>query len=329
MAWHGLTKVVPVVTREVALPYEMERKPLFVCSPKMRKIADFSVFVASDNGEVIGRPMPDTYVALTNEEFWSVCQDALAGTGAVIESAGTFQSRARRFLTIRLGTADKVEIGGRTFLNRISLLDSVDGTTYFHAVNTSVCVVCANTARMALADAKGEFRFKLKHTKSLHAKIENMEAQVEAMLGVQADFNAALAMAHEHPMSSADARPLFAGWLGEGASSLSTRAVNTVERLEQLARGGGGNRGETLLDAISAVTDFYSHESSGGEAKPGFQWKQHLSSEYGSGARAKVDFIRSVFTLDDKGHATGVATDRIRETSRRGMDLLADYAKSN
>jgi hypothetical protein len=87
MAWHGLTKVVTVVTRAVAFPFEIERKPIFVNSGKLRKVADFSVFVATDNGEIIGKPMADTYSALKNERFWELCQDALAGTGAIVESA--------------------------------------------------------------------------------------------------------------------------------------------------------------------------------------------------------------------------------------------------
>jgi len=327
MAWHGLTKVVPVVTREVALPFEIERKPIFVNSGKLRKVADFSVFVATDNGEIIGKPMADTYSAMTNERFWELCHDALQGTGAIVESAGTLNNRARRFLTIKLNDKS-TEIGGRKFLNRISMIDAIDGTAYFHAVNTSICVVCANTARAVIGDMAGEFRFKLKHTKNFHAKIENMESQIEAMVGVQAEFNAALQMAASEPLVENNARNLFAGWLGTDADKLSTRAVNTVDRLTGLYRGGAGNTGETLLDGVSAVTDFYSHESSGGEDKAGFRWKQFNSSEFGAGARAKTDFLSALF-LTEKGKVRGLNRPAINEMQSRGSKLLADYATAN
>ena len=327
MAWHKKTTVVPVVTREIALPYEIERKPIFVNTGKLRKVPDFSVFVSSDNGEIVGRPMAESYQALTNSQFWDVCKDALSGTGAIIESAGSLNNRARRFLTIKLDD-NAIKIGGREFKNRISLIDAIDGTAYFHAVNTSICVVCANTAAAAIGDMKGEFRFKLKHTKNFHAKIENMESQIESMLGVQAQFNAALEMAANEPLAITGARHLFAGWLGTNAESLSTRAVNTAERLVTLHVKGAGNGGETLLDGVSAVTDFYSHESSGGEENDGFRWKQFQSSEFGAGARAKTDFLSALF-LTEKGKVTGLNRNGMNEMQSRGQRLLADYAAAN
>jgi phage/plasmid-like protein (TIGR03299 family) len=327
MAWHKKTIVMEKVTREAAFPFEIERKPIFVNSGKLRKVADFSVFVATDNGEIIGKPMSDTYSALKNEEFWELCQDALRGTGAIVESAGTLNNRARRFITIKLDDKS-TKIGGREFKNRISMIDAIDGTAYFHAINTSVCVVCANTARMAIGDMTGEFRFKLKHTKNFHTKIENMEKQIESMLGVQAEFNAALEMTANEPLAITGARHLFAGWLGSEAETLSTRAVNTVERLVALHVKGLGNDGETLLDGVSAVTDFYSHESSGGDENDGFRWKQFNSSEFGSGNRAKTDFLSTLF-LTEKGRVKGIDRNGIAEMQKRGATLLLDYASKN
>jgi phage/plasmid-like protein (TIGR03299 family) len=327
MAWHRRTKVVETVTREDAMPFEIERKPIFVNTGKLRKVPDFSVFVSSDNGEIVGKPMAESYQALTNAEFWDVCKDSLSGTGAIVESAGTLNNRARRFMTIKLDEK-ATKIGGREFKNRISMIDAIDGTAYFHAVNTSICVVCANTARAVIGDMTGEFRFKMKHTKNFRARIENMEAQIENMVGVQAQFNAALEMAANEPLGITGARELFAGWLGTNAETLSTRAVNTAERLVALHVKGLGNSGETLLDAASAVTDFYSHESSGGEEKDGFRWKQFNSSEFGAGARAKTDFLSALF-LTEKGKVKGLNRAGISEMQTRGGRLLKEYATAN
>ncbi len=323
-AWHGLTKVVPQVTRELAFPWELKEVPLYVQTGKLTKVPGFKAFVASDDKLLCGKPMAETYQALSNAEFWDTANEALEGTGAVVESAGTIMDRSRRFLTIKLAD-DKREIGGRKFLHRISFVDSIDGTTHFYAVNTSVCVVCANTARMVMGDMAGEFRFKLKHTKGFRAKIEGMNAQIESMLGVRAEFESALEIAASEPLVEDNARNLFAGWLGTDATKLSTRAVNTAERLTALYRGGAGNKGKTLLDGVSAVTDFYSHESSGGEDKEGFRVKQELSSEFGAGARAKTDFLSALF-LTEKGKVRGLNRNGITEMQNRGSKLLADYA---
>ena len=324
MACHGLTIVVPEVTREIAFPFEINRKPIYVNTGKLQKVSGFEVFIADDDNLICGRPMAESYVALTNSQFWATCSEALQGTGAIVESAGTLMDRTRRFMTIKLPD-DATTIGGRKFLSRISLLDSIDGTLRFHAVNSSTCVVCANTARMVLGDHSGEFHFQLKHTSGFISKIEGMENVIEGMIGVQAHFNAALAIAANEPLSVDNARPLFAGWIGEKAKGgLSTRAVNTVDRLVALHRGGAGNKGETLLDGISAATDFYSHESSGGDDRE----KQALSSELGAGATAKTRFINALF-LTSKGRVLDVDRDGIKTMQSHGARLLADYAAAN
>jgi len=326
-AWTGLTNVVDRVTLENAFTWELKEVPLYVQTGKLTKVPGFKAFVASDDKLLCGKPMAESYQALTNAEFWDTANEALEGTGAVVESAGTIMDRSRRFLTIRLAD-DQKTIGGRTFKHRISFVDSIDGTTHFYAVNTSICVVCANTARMVMGDMTGEFRFKLKHTKGFRAKIEGMNAQIESMLGVRAEFESALQMAASEPLAEGNARNLFAGWLGTDAEKMSTRAVNTVDRLTGLYRGGAGNKGETLLDGVSAVTDFYSHESSGGEDKAGFRWKQFNSSEFGAGARAKTDFLSALF-LTEKGKVRGLNRPAINEMQSRGSKLLADYATAN
>jgi hypothetical protein len=52
------------------------------------------------------------------------------------------------------------------------------------------------------------------------------------------------------------------------------------------------------------VTDFYSHESSGGADQPGFRMKQTLSSEFGSASRKKQDFFNSLFSVDKKSNVS-------------------------
>lgn len=72
---------------------------------------------------------------------------------------------------------------------------------------------------------------------------------------------------------------------------LSSRATNTVDRLLELHTRGAGNKGESLADAFSAVTDYYTHFSSG---KVENVYKQVLSSDYGAGQVAKNDFWKIV-----------------------------------
>ena len=297
MAWQGLTKVVPVVQYEDAFPFEIERLPLLMANDT--PLEGWSFFRCSDDGKPAGVPVSESYSALTNARFWEVVQNSVGGTNAIVESAGTIYDRCRRFVTVKLGTdVDDFTVGDRQFKNRFSILDSIDGSTNFYGVNSSTCVVCANTFAVVMGDTSGEFRFKIRHSKNILPKIENMEKAIDQFIGVTAQFKKALEIANEIPVTPADARSLFAGWAGADTNGMSSRTFNTVTRLAELFQRGAGNNGETLLDAFSAVTDFYSHESSGGADQPGFRVKQALSSEFGSASRKKQDFFSNLFTVD-------------------------------
>jgi hypothetical protein len=95
----------------------------------------------------------------------------------------------------------------------------------------------------------------------------------------------------------------LSGFMTGEKRKLSTRAGNTVERLGELFVRGAGNRGETMLDCFSAVTDFYSHESSGGENR----LKQLASSEFGAGANAKARAWQGLVNVDTRNSWEAVA----------------------
>lgn len=319
MAWHGATKIVSEVTFKDAFPFEIERLPLH--TPDGEVLDGWSYFRCTDDGKIAGDPVPETYSALSNERFWEIVTNATDSASAKIESAGTLFDRRRRFITVKLGTdVDEFKVGDRVFKNRFSLLDSIDQSTNFYGVNSSTCVVCSNTFAAVMADKSGEFRFKLRHSKNLVPKIENMEKAIDGFVGATAHFNAALITANSVGVDIADARSLFAGWISQDGG-MSTRAYNTVGRLTELFTAGAGNKGETLLDVFSAVTDYYSHESSGGEDQPGFRMKQTLSSEFGSGSRKKQDFFATLFNIK-KNDAPEFSRERFNSMVERGRTLL-------
>lgn len=309
MAWHGLTKVVPHIAFEDAFSYEIERTQLQECP-------SWSFFKCSDDGQMAGVPVSDTYSTMNNSRFWETIQNSTGGATFTVESAGTLFDRARRFVTVKLAhEGNEFKVGNRVFQNRLSFLDSIDGSTNFYGVNSSVCVVCANTFNMALRDTKGEFKFKVRHSKNFMPKIENMEKAIESFIGTTAQFKAAMEHAESFAVTQTEAKQLFAGWLG----SDSTRAANTVDRLTHLFANGAGNSGRTLLDVFSAVTDYYSHESSGGSELAGFRQKQSLSSEFGSGAKRKTDLFANLFRSNSE-----IDPKNIRAMIDAGSVLLAN-----
>ena len=214
------------------------------------------------------------------------------------ENVGTFKNRARRYITVALGTdMDQFYVGQREFKNRFCLLDSIDMSSSLYGVNTSLCIVCQNTFNAAMQDKSGLFRFKVRHSKNMIAGIENMEKGIESFIGVAKQFKHAMQVAAEIPVKRKEVSEAFTGWIMKSNKDkvIPTQSRNRIERLTELFSTGEGNKGETLLDAFSAVTDFYSHESSGGKDKDNFRMKQNESSHFGAGNRAKQDFYNQLF----------------------------------
>lgn len=328
MAWHGKTLVREVVTQAEAFPGEIQRKPLYVNTGKLQKVPGFEVFISSDTGKVVGKPVADSYQALTNARYWDIVNNSLGGTGAVVESAGTIYNRSRRFITVKL-PSDHFTVGHRQFKNRITFIDSIDGSTRLYAINSSVCVVCANTFRAVKGDKSGEFFLEAKHTIGILDKLEGIEKTIAGLVSVQAEFQKAMDIAASEAVNPIQAKNIFAGFLGENAKELSTRARNTVDRMSELFARGAGNRGETALDVFSAATDFYSHESSGGEDKEGFRMKQFISSEYGPAMKRKQDFFRSMFNVNASGQVNGYNRASLDSMAKRGETLLAIPVSKN
>ena len=317
---------VQEITFENAFPYEFERQPLYDANENHVSMNGTKWYglTCSDTQEFTGKPIPESYQHLTNQRFWEIVQNAVGGTDAKVENVGTFKNRARRYITVALGTdMDQFYVGQREFKNRFCLLDSIDMSSSLYGVNTSVCIVCQNSFNAAMQDKSGLFRFKVRHSKNMIDGIENMEKGIESFIGVSKQFKHALQVAETVPVNREEASEAFTGWIMKDSKDkvMSTRTRNTVERLGNLFVTGAGNRGETLLDAFSAVTDYYSHESSGGQDKDGFRMKQNESSNFGAGNRAKHDFFKHLFTtpktLEEKPAFNPTGFKNLREIGRK------------
>ena len=89
------------------------------------------------------------------------------------------------------------------------------------------------------------------------------------------------------------ARNLFAGWMirstgGNQERDLGPKTLVKVNRMTDLFESGAGNTGSNRADAFSAVTDYYTHESTRGNGNN--VTRQVFSSEYGLGRMAKQNF---------------------------------------
>lgn len=205
--------------------------------------------------------------------------------------------RSKYAVTVKIeGVKDKFDIANREFNNRMVAAWSHDGSMGLSLFDCNTCVVCQNTLNISLAE-NHNINFYLKHTANIDSRLDEVEKAIIEMQSGREIFQAKMETLAGETCDAGRAKNIFAGFMTGGEKrKLSTRATNTVERLGELFVRGAGNRGETMLDCFSAVTDFYSHESSGGENR----LKQLASSEFGAGANAKARAWQGLTNLDTR-----------------------------
>jgi hypothetical protein len=310
MAWHKKTKVVPAITREnCGIIYPMEKH---VMAPYADKpipgyvrfqsdtgevlyfnvaTKDFHAIVSTDDGLPIGDAIGKGYMLYDNARMFDMVSDAIAGTAHKVVSVGTVNSRAKCFCSVQLDGGKTVQAAGRETETVLNILWGHGGKFGILARSGMTVVVCQNTFAMALA-RRGEFELRLKHTGNSEAKLENMSKAIDAHYGVVAEFQKAMDSFADTSCPKDRAERIFAGFLvrEETPEKVSTRTQNQMERLNTLFVKGKGNRGDNMADVFNAVTDYYTHESSGGDNV----WRQVESGEYGQGFDRKTEMFRLI-----------------------------------
>jgi hypothetical protein len=344
MAWHGLTEVIPQLTlsspelflrnwdvEPLTATFRAKDGKMFkMTDDEGKKLVEWEALVVrpsaadieavamgaapSEGSGLLTAPLfvstpydTGTYTPLPNSKFLDIIAKTLEelGIGDAVASCGSVFDRRRVFVSIPLPGMEAETLGERVFENYLNLVNSFDMSCHFMANTSNICTVCNNTFTANL-HAGGCM---IKHTKNMFDRLDTLPDVIAEALTVQKQFANDFLILAGQEAKVADVENLFAGFL-VGQGGLSTRSANTIKRLMELFAKGAGNKGETYADAFSAVTDYYSHESAGGESP----MKQFQSSEFGSGANKKRDFMAVV--IDNKARKAAIAT---------GKDALKAY----
>lgn len=334
-AWHGLTVVVPEITLEnnwltqwEIVPRELffageivkEKSGAVTRSVIKQEKAGFSLLGVSDvPGLLVGQAYnPETFKPIDNKAFLELVRASIAGTEHKIVSVGSVRNRGRVFLSIELNGMAKFKAAGRDFSAFLNFGNGHDKSSVLWVNTSNTCVVCDNTFGFNLVQVENkatsgdDIAIRQRHTKNASLKLPEIAKLIDKAVGVQGEFQVEFEKLAQVAINEPVAKNLFAGFIGRNVQDvtdgLSTRSKNTVSRLVELHKDTKqGNRGENLADAFSAITDFYTHESSGGENK----LRQVVSSEYGSGMTAKAVFWNVVRNGDKR-----------EEMVKRGESLL-------
>jgi hypothetical protein len=335
VAWHGLTEVLTpdelqlyVLENGVMVPnpkvwlnqWDIKQVPCFIHIEEEEVRNGWYSFVATDKPRlIIGRPIADSYGVINNAQFVGMVNDTLKGTAHKVVSVGSVRNRGRIFITVQLNEDSVKKLGNRTFEDYLTFGSSHDMSSELFILNCSFCTVCDNTFSASLfatrsqqSDVKGDeiqgqdaVALRLRHSKHAARKLPEIAKLLDKTLGVRAEFYAALEQLGNEKCDESRAERIFAGFELRG-ESLSTRAKNRVTRQTELFKSGRGNSGENLLDAFSAATDYYTHESSTSKTDDDSKLRQFESSEFGTGAERKREFFTLLTETEVGGDGTTV-----------------------
>jgi hypothetical protein len=216
------------------------------------------------------------------------------------------------FVSVELNEGSKFSVGHRNLEFHLNALSTHDGSGRAMFMDSSVCIVCANTFAFNVnqfAQKNKSIRFAIRHTKNSSLQLLSVAEGIENLISNRALFCASLDELGQHKVTEDQARFFSAGALAGAAADekgISTRTLNATEELVALFRSGAGNRGENRLDLFSAFTDRYTHSHSG----RGVQ-QQFVSSEFGSGQTMK-DRVFHLLRSDDQ----------FSKTVKRGEELI-------
>ena len=292
-AWHGLTNVVDAidVKDNVLTEWDVERKPLtYVDVNGIEQDTGYGILVGDDDDQIIGRPMSPSYKHITNEQFMDLVSDVMKKLPkAQIESIGSVCNRGKVFVTVSLDGKSKYKVGDREFEDFLNFGNAHDQTSKLWINNTNTCTVCDNTFTYNLNN-KSAMVGSAVHRGDIELKLADLSNVVNDFLGTQEDFRVKFNNLLKKKITDKKAQSLFTGFLmrNNPKEGLSTRCLNTVDTLNTLFKKGAGNRGENYADAFSAVTDYYTHNSTRGKGKN--RLNQYVSSEFGLGRMNKQSF---------------------------------------
>jgi len=282
--WHGLGTRLPEdagseeMRKAAGLDWQALKRPALAQDPDGPvEIPGAYFLIRSDTrGPLSKRAVSGQYEPIQPKEVFDF-GDALAKTGAarwhtagalhggrriwaLAQCAGQFEPRA-----LRDGTKDVLA----PFL---LLYNTFDGSSTFRVRFTTVRVVCANTAAMALGE-EGQAEASIRHSGDVKAKLEQARevlGMAERSFHEQVEVYRRLA---ETPMSGEDFDVFAARLLTDldDVEKAMKRIADSEGRsrtifeckgseLRRLFESGRGNAGETAVDAFNAVTEFVDHQ---------------------------------------------------------------------
>lgn len=283
-AWHGLGTVIPggisdidTVLRVGQIDYRVETRAVeYVYGGEHRIDDDHFVTVRTDTGAALG-VVGRRYQVFQQREIFTFLEDLAGQNGVLWESAGALRGGRRVFVTMQIPDSVIIDRGGLADEIRLFIvaINSHDGSSQAEVVVTPWRVVCANTERFALADARS--RWAIRHTSG---GLENFE-EARRTLGLTLKYAEAFE-AEETALARIDLaidefhKVIADLWpIDDDATDRTKNShARRTERLDAMFRAETGRAGWTAYAGERAITDYLDHVA---PRRPGKSMSEELA----------------------------------------------------
>jgi len=315
-AWHGLGQCImpgdsiDTITAKAGLNWNANRAPVVYNTTDGRTMSfdNQSVLYRSDTGAALGVVSENRYNVHQPREIMGFFSDFLSDNGLSIETAGAVRGGRIVWCMAKLGPDYGFLMPGNDKVDSyVRLQTSFDGSRATDLVATTVRQVCANTMRMADADANAR-GYKNKHStefdRSGLARAFGLVGEQHRMTSEQWHAMARIKVADKAALD------FFAELLdievseigkvdGQGRKLVSTKSENNLRALVTAYRKAPGaqlaSADGTAYGLLNAVTYYVDHSATVRDTEgDGARGARFASTQLGAGDALKQRALRAL-----------------------------------
>lgn len=221
-------------------------------------IPDKIALVREDTNAILS-VMGKGYEPYQNSELLELLYKINQSIGLEVETGGSFNGGGKVYFQLK---SDDLKLNGDLIKGYVSGLNSFDGATSLSFGNATKTISCENT----FWDAYRQLDTKLKHTKSMRPRIDEILKGIDALLKEeQTKFDTIVRMSQTQNTQSVKEtviRTMFELTHDEFIlpDLVSTRTKNQIATFENAWARETAEKGDNLWGAMSAITRFTTHD---------------------------------------------------------------------
>ncbi len=244
------------------LDFTIEKAPLFAHNKAGEQlISPYFGLINSKTNEVINT-VKDGYTVSQNHEIVDMVLRGIEpfGTDLRVSKAGSLNGGRKVFMQLEIAGAGKV--GNDTIKRYVTIIDSNDGSTSLSIGIGDLTMSCAN--QFIKFYKKGDAKFR--HTATIEQKLKTIPQLIETALGESLRqielYNSFVSTSITKELANDLVKKLLGYDKNATLSELSTRAVNSMNKMYDHIDKEIADKGLNLWGLHSGITSYTTHEIS-------------------------------------------------------------------